>query len=100
MTLHAALAVSALAAALLLLVSAQGKALAGLALVAAGIEVAMALGFLHVSVAQLPVGLVLGLALALPGLVAWFRSSAKTAISAAAVVSFVGVLQVVVYALR
>jgi hypothetical protein len=41
-------------------------------------------------------GLGLGLALAIPGLVAWLRASAKLAVSAAAVIAFAGALQVFV----
>jgi hypothetical protein len=94
MTLHVALAVAALAASAVLVFSAVARPLAALALVASGLEVAMAFGMLRLHVAGLPVALVLGLALAVPGLVAWLRASSKPAISAAAVVALVGVLQV------
>jgi hypothetical protein len=94
MTLHVTLAVAALAGALALFLSAQSRVLGTIALVAAALEVAMAFGVLRLHVAGIPLGLVLGLALALPGLLAWLRASAKTAISAAAIVSLVGVLQV------
>ena len=67
---------------------------AAIALVASGIEVAMALGLLHLSVAHLPLGILLGLALAVPGVLAWLRSSAKPATSAAVIVAFVGAIQV------
>jgi hypothetical protein len=39
---------------------------------------------------------VLGLALAVPGLLAWLRASAKIAASAAAIVAFAGLLKVLV----
>lgn len=94
MTLHVALAVSALVAAAALFLSGQSRALATIALVAGALEVAMSFGVLRLSVAGVPLGLVLGLALALPGVLAWLRASAKTAVSAAAVVAFTGVLQV------
>jgi uncharacterized protein YybS (DUF2232 family) len=54
----------------------------------------MALGLLHLSVSRLPLGLILGIALAVPGVLVWMRSSAKTAVSAAVVVALVGALQV------
>jgi hypothetical protein len=95
MSLHAILAVSALAASAALFLSSASRALATVALVASGIEVAMALGLLRLTVANVPLGIVLGLALAVPGLLAWLRTSAKTATSAAAIVAFVGALQVV-----
>ncbi len=94
MSLHVALAVSALVASIVLFLAHSSRALAAVALVASGVEVAMALGLLHLSVAHLPLGIVLGLALAVPGVLAWLRSSAKTATSAAVVVAFVGAIQV------
>ncbi len=97
MTLHTALAVAALAGSALLF-STGARVLATVTLIAAAAEVLMALGVLQLRISQLPLGLVLGLALAVPGLIAWFRATAKTAVSAAAVVSLVGVLQVVAYA--
>jgi hypothetical protein len=94
MSLHVALAVSALAASAALFLSHASRTLAAIALAASAVEVAMALGLLHLSVAHLPLGTVLGLALAVPGVLAWLRASAKTATSAAAIVAFVGSLQV------
>jgi hypothetical protein len=99
MMLHGALAYSALAASLVLLATATGRALPLVAVLASTLEVLLHLGVLRLHVAGLPLGLVFGLALALPGLVVWFRSTTKTAISAAAIVAFAGVLQVVVQAL-
>jgi hypothetical protein len=96
MTLHVALAVAALAASAVLLFSAVGRPLAVVALVASGLEVAMALGALRLHVAGIPLALVLGLGLALPGLLGWLRASSKGAVSAAAVVALVGILQVAV----
>jgi hypothetical protein len=94
MTLHVALAVSALAASAILFLTGAARALAVLALVASGLEVAMALGLLRLHVAGVPLGLGLGLLLAVPGLLAWLRASSKPAVSAAAIVAFAGVLQV------
>ena len=96
MTLHVALAVSALAASVVLFFSAVARPLAVLSVVASGLEVAMAFGALRLHVAGVPLGLVLGLALAIPGLLAWLRASSKPAVSAAAIVAFAGVLQVFV----
>ncbi len=94
MSLHVALVVAALVASVALFLSGASRVLAIVALVASGVEVAMALGVVHLSVARLPLGLVLGVALAVPGVLLWLRSSAKTAISAAVVVALVGALQV------
>jgi hypothetical protein len=97
MTLHVALAVSALAASILLLVTSQARTLALVALVASGVETALAFGLLRIAISGVPLGLVLGLALAVPGVAAWIRATAKPSISAAALVAFTGVLQVAVY---
>ncbi len=96
MTLHVALAVSALAASVVLFFSAVARPLAVLSFLASGLEVAMAFGFLRLHVASLPLGLVLGLLLAVPGAIAWLRASSKPAVSAAAIVAFTGALQVLV----
>jgi hypothetical protein len=94
MTLHVALAVSALAASAVLFFSTVGRVLAVLGLAASGLEVAMALGALRFHVAGIPLGLVLGLALAVPGLLAWLRAASKPAVSAASILALAGVLQV------
>jgi len=94
MSLHVALVVAALVASLALFLTASSRVLAIVALVASGVEAAMALGLIHLSVARLPLGLVLGFALAVPGVLLWMRSSGKTAVSAAVVVALVGALQV------
>jgi len=99
MTLHLALAVSALIAALLLLTYSSQRGLAIVAALAAAAEVAMSLGYLRLGVSGVPLGLVLGLALAVPGVLAWMRASAKPAISAAAIVAFAGLVQLAVQVL-
>jgi hypothetical protein len=96
MTLHVALAASALAASAILVLTQVARPLAVIALVASGLEVAMAFGLLRLHVTNAPLGLVLGLALAVPGALAWLRASSKAAVSAAAIVAFTGVLQVFV----
>ncbi len=96
MTLHVALAVSALAASALLLFAAVARPVALVALIASALEVAMALGVMRIHAAGVHLGLVLGLVLAIAGLLAWLRSTSKAAITAAAVVALVGVLQVFV----
>jgi hypothetical protein len=96
MTLHVALAVAALAASAVLVFSSVSRPIAAVALVASGVEVAMALGALRLHVAGVPLGLALGLALAVPGLLAWLRAASKAAVSAAAVLTLAGLLQVAV----
>jgi hypothetical protein len=96
MTMHLALAAAALVASAVLFFSAAGRVLPAVALLASAIEVVGLLGWLHLRVAQVNLGLVLGLCLAIPGLVAWFRSGAKSEVSASAIVAFVGIVQSVV----
>jgi hypothetical protein len=66
------------------------------ALLASALEVAMAFGMIRLRLAGVSLGLVLGLALAIPGLVVWFRARSKPAVSAAAIVTLVGALQALV----
>ena len=94
MALHAALAVAALAASALLLVAGVARPLAVVALLASAVEVALAFAVIRLHVGGVPLGLALGLALAIPGLLAWFRATSKAAVSASAIVALAGALQV------
>ena len=95
MTIHAALAVAALAASIMLFLAPASRALAIIALVASGIEVLMVFGLLVLNVrTSVPLQLVLGSLIAIPAVLIWLRASAKTGVSAATVLAFVGVLQV------
>jgi hypothetical protein len=97
MNLHTALALSAFGFSVVLLLASASRALPAIALVASGLEALMALGYVRVGVAGVPLGLALGLGLAIPGLLAWFRSSGKAAIASASIVAFIGVLQVLLF---
>ncbi|MFT3914444.1 MAG: hypothetical protein QM704_10095 [Anaeromyxobacteraceae bacterium] len=97
MTLQIGMAAGVLLAALVLLLVSPSRVVPGIAALAAASELAMALGLVRVHVTNVPLGLVFPLGLALPGLLAWFRSTTKAAVSAAAVVAFVGVLQTAMY---
>jgi len=96
MSLPALLAYSGLAAALVLLAAAQtSRAVALIAVIAGAIEVTRALGLIHLQIKHLPLGLLLGAALCVPSLIAWFRSTTKPAVTAGAIATFVGAAQVV-----
>lgn len=96
MSLAALLAYSGLAAALVLLAAAQtSRAVALVAVIAGLVEVARALGLMHLDIKHLPLGLILGAALSIPSLIAWFRSTTKAAVTAGAIATFVGAAQVV-----
>jgi len=97
MTLQIAIATGVLAAAILLLVFSPSRLVPAIAVLAAGSELAMALGLVRVHVTNVPLGLVFPLGLAVPGLIAWWRSTTKAAVSTAAIVAFVGVLQTSMY---
>jgi hypothetical protein len=94
MTVHAALAVAALVAAGVLYVSARWRLVTALALAAAALEVAMGAGWLRLGLPGTATSLALGLALAVPGGLQWWRASGKLAVTSSAVLAFVGALQV------
>ena len=94
-SLPALLTYSGLVAALVLLAASQSRTLPLVAVIAGAFEVARTLGLVHLEIRHLPLSLVLGAALCVPALIAWFRSTTKAAISSAAVAAFVGALQVV-----
>jgi hypothetical protein len=98
MNVHTVLALAALAGSIYLVLGSSARIAAVIAVVAAGLDVLIRLGVLHFGVsgaAGISVGLVIGIALAAPGVLAWLSSTAKTAVSAATVVALVGILKVV-----
>jgi hypothetical protein len=96
MNVHTVLAVAALVGALVLLATSSARLGAIVAAIAAGIDVLIRMGFIHIGVSGVSLGLVIGLLLAIPGAICWIRVSAKTGVSAATVVALVGVLKVVI----
>jgi hypothetical protein len=94
MNLHTALALSAVAAAAFLLFASDQRALALVAFAAAGLEVALAQGWVRLALHGPTLSLALGGAIALPALVLWWRAGGKGPLTAAAVLAFIGVLQV------
>lgn len=94
MTLHAALALSAVLAAAWLFFTAGARALPLVALLAAGTEVALAQGWVRLALHGPTLALALGGAIALPAVVLWWRAGGKGPLTAASVLSFIGLLQV------
>ncbi len=94
MTLANTLAVAALVASVLLLVTHQARIPAIVAAVASGLEVLIALGMVRIHVAHLPLGLILGASLAVAGVLVHLKAAAKVAVSAATVTVLVGAVQV------
>ena len=97
--IHAVLAYSGLAAALVLLAASQSRGLAIVSVLAAGLEVLIQLGLLRLQVVGIPLGLVLGVALAVPALIVWFKATGKAALTSSSLAAFIGLVQVVAYAL-
>lgn len=91
-----ALVVAALAGAILALIYHRERLFPTLALVAAGVELLMAMKILTIGVKGLPLALILGGILVVAGGVTWFRSSVKLAITGATATTLVGLLQVLV----
>jgi hypothetical protein len=93
MALHTALALSTVLAAAYLAFASSSRLLAGIALLAGALELALALGWLRLAVHGATLSLALGVAIALPALVLWWRGGGKGPLSAAAVLAFIGLLQ-------
>ena len=89
-----ALALAALVASAFLLLGSSARIPAVFATLAAGLEVLMAYGVVHLSVSNFPIGLVLGVVLLVAGVLAYLRVSAKGAVSAATIAVLVGMVQV------
>jgi hypothetical protein len=65
-----------------------------IAAVASALEVLMAFGLVHLSIARLPLAMVLGVMLLVGGGVTYVRTGDKLSVTAATVVTLVGALQV------
>jgi glucose dehydrogenase len=86
------LVVAALAASILVLVVQNGGIYPIVAVAVSGIEALLSFGIVHVSISHL--WLILGIALAVVGVMIYLRSSAKPAVAASAIIALVGALQV------
>ena len=93
MALHTALALSTVVAAAYLLFASGSHLLAGLALLAGAVELALAFGWLRLAVHGPTLSLALGVAIAVPALGLWWRAGGKGPLSAASVLAFIGLLQ-------
>ncbi len=91
---HSALVVAALVAAIVVLVQQGGGLYPLIAVVVSGLEALLAFGLVHLSIAHLPLGLILGGVLAVVGVVLYVRVAAKSAVAASTIITLVGVIQV------
>lgn len=99
MTIANLLVIAALAGAVVLVGQAPARLFAVIALVAAAIEALFLFGILSIAVKGISVPLLLALALVVAGIACWLRVGTRTAVTAATVVSFVGVIQLLHFVL-
>lgn len=92
MSLSLVFAIAALVGGFLLLGDKSSRTWGIIAMIAAGVGVAISLGLLTLSVAGLSISLLIGIALAVAGGIALMRISSKIRVIAATVVCAVGVL--------
>ena len=99
MSLPTVLALIALIASIVLVLQHRPIAFPAAALVASGLEVAMAFGLVHLSMsfARVPLALILGLVLLVAGGVVYVRSAAKPIVAASTAVALVGAVQVIAW---
>ena len=83
--------VAALAASILVLVVQNGGLYPIIATAVSGLEALLTFGIVHVAIPHL--WLILGVALAVVGVMIYLRSSAKPAVAGATVIAIIGVLQ-------
>ena len=93
MSLSLVFAVAALIGGFLLLGDKSSRMWGIIAMIAAGADVAIALGLLTLSIAGLSISLLLGIVLAVAGIIALMRISSKVRVIAATIVASVGILQ-------
>jgi hypothetical protein len=92
MNLSMIFAVAAMAGAVLLLVQTSNRIWPLVAVIAAGIHLLILTRIVHLSISGLSLSLVLGLALAVAGVMCWLKVSSKLHVSAATVVALLGLI--------
>jgi hypothetical protein len=90
---HTALVVTALIGALVLVLPKGDRLYPAIAFLGAAIEALIVFKILSISVTKLRIDLLLGGMVAVGGALSWSRAGAKTHVTAAAVVTFIGLLQ-------
>jgi hypothetical protein len=93
LSLHVALALSAALAAAYLFLTSPARLLPGVALLAAGTELALAEGWVRLAVHGPTLSLALGVAILAPALVVWWRAGGKGPLTGASILAFIGLLQ-------
>jgi hypothetical protein len=95
LTLPTLLVCAAALASLVLLAQHRPIGLPILAAVVAAFEALTAFHLVQLSVAHVPLPLFLGIALAIAGVACYVRAGAKSTVTAATIVAFIGILQTV-----
>ena len=91
--LHTALVVIAFASAALLLAQSSERLFAGLAFIAAGVEVLLVFHLMTLSVAKLRIDVILPALLVVGGGMAWYRTTEKSHVTASTLITVVGLMQ-------
>src|SRR5262245_66405702 len=91
--LHTALVVVALASSALLLAQSSERLFAGIAFIAAGVEALLAFHLMRLELARFRIDVILPALLIVGGGIAWYRTSGKSHVTAATLVTMVGLLQ-------
>jgi len=99
MTLHAALPLAALLAAAYLFFASGSRLLPLVAAAGAGLELALAHGWLRLAVPSHTLAFALGGAIGVPALVLWWRAGGKGPLTGASILAFIGLLQLALAAL-
>jgi hypothetical protein len=94
MHLSTVLVFAALIASVLAFAFASQRVVAAVAVAVCALQAILRLGLIKLSIAHFPLGIVLGVTLAVTGLVLWFGASRKALVSAATIVALVGAVQV------
>jgi hypothetical protein len=90
---HTALVVCALIASVILVLHGGERLIPVIALVACAIEALIVFHVIQLSSPRIRIDIILAAVLAVTGGIAWARSSAKSAVTAATVIALVGVIQ-------
>jgi hypothetical protein len=91
--LHTALVVIAFGSAALLLAQSSERLFAGLAFIAAGVEVLLVFHLMTLSVAKLRIDVILPALLVVGGGMAWYRTTGKSHVTASTLITVVGLMQ-------
>lgn len=92
---HTALVVCALIASVTLVLPSGDRLVPAIALVVCAIAALSAFGVIQLSSPKLRINVILPAVLVLTGAVCWSRASAKSAVTASTVITFVGVIQLI-----